>query len=101
MLRPCRRFERLSPSLEGSPLVVFAHNVECVPRLDSIVRDPRASFEQSLSILSEAKRLRPDMLTKSSLMVGVGETDEEIVEAMFLLRDAGVDLLTIGQYLAP
>ena len=91
----------LAHLLESSPLRVFAHNVECVPRLDSVVRDPRASFEQSLSILREAKRLRPDMLTKSSLMVGVGETDEEIVEAMYSLRDAGVDLLTIGQYLAP
>ena len=91
----------LAHLLHDSPLVVFAHNVECVPRLDSVVRDPRASFEQSLSILREAKRLRPGMLTKSSLMVGVGETDEEIVEAMQLLRDAGVDLLTIGQYLAP
>ena len=91
----------LAHLLDGSPLVVFAHNVECVPRLDAVVRDPRASFDQSLSILREAKRLRPDMLTKSSLMVGVGETDEEIVEAMNLLRDAGVDLITIGQYLAP
>ena len=93
--------EDLAHLLEGSPLLVFAHNVECVPRLDKVVRDPRASFTQSLSILREAKRLRPNMLTKSSLMVGVGETDEEIVEAMYLLRDAGVDLLTIGQYLAP
>ena len=91
----------LAHLLQDSPLLVFAHNVECVPRLDSIVRDPRASFEQSLSILREAKRLRPDMLTKSSLMVGVGETDDEIIEAMQLLRDAKVDLLTIGQYLAP
>ena len=65
------------------------------------VRDRRASFEQSLGILIEAKRLRPDILTKSSLMVGLGETDEEIVEALQRLRDAKVDLVTIGQYLAP
>lgn len=91
----------LAHLLEDSPLLVFAHNVECVPRLDPIVRDPRASFGQSLSILREAKRLRPDILTKSSLMVGVGETDDEILEAMQLLRGVGVDLLTIGQYLAP
>ena len=52
-------------------------------------------------VLQEAKRLRPDILTKSSMMVGVGETDEEILEAMRLLRGVGVDLLTIGQYLAP
>jgi lipoic acid synthetase len=69
--------------------------------MDSIVRDPRASFDQSIMILEEAKRLRPDMITKSSIMVGVGETDEEVLEAMQLLRDANVDLLTIGQYLAP
>ena len=91
----------LAHLLDSSPLVVFAHNVECVPRLDSVVRDPRASFEQSIMILREAKRLRPDMITKSSIMVGVGETDEEVLEAMQLLRDANVDLLTIGQYLAP
>ena len=91
----------LESLLDGSPLSVFAHNVECVPRLDRTVRDRRASFSQSLKILEEAKRIRPDMITKSSLMVGVGETDEEIVEAMKLLRRANVDLLTIGQYLAP
>tara|TARA_B100000767_G_scaffold83275_1_gene80164 strand:+ start:851 stop:1879 length:1029 start_codon:yes stop_codon:yes gene_type:complete len=87
--------------LNQSPLSVFAHNVECVPRLDRTVRDRRASFSQSLNILKEAKRIRPDMITKSSLMVGVGETDEEIIEAMKMLRTADVDLLTIGQYLAP
>ena len=91
----------LAHLLEDSPLSVFAHNVECVPRLDRVVRDRRASFTQSISILREAKRLRPDIITKSSLMVGVGETDEELVEAMKLVRDAGVDLLTIGQDLAP
>ena len=93
--------EALAHLLEGSPLSVFAHNVECVPRLDLKVRDRRASFSQSLEILRKAKILRPDILTKSSLMVGVGETDEEITEAMHMLRDAGVDLITIGQYLAP
>jgi len=91
----------LSDLLSGLPLRVFAHNVECVPRLDKMVRDHRASFEQSLTILREAKRLRPDILTKSSIMVGVGETDDEVVEAMQMLRDVGVDLITIGQYLAP
>ncbi len=91
----------LAHLLKDSPLSVFAHNVECVPRLDRVVRDRRASFTQSISILREAKRLRPDIITKSSLMVGVGETDDELVEAMKLVRDAGVDLLTIGQYLAP
>ena len=93
--------EALAHLLEGSPLSVFAHNVECVPRLDATVRDHRASFGQSLEILRVAKQLRPDILTKSSIMVGVGETDEEITETLGMLKDAGVDLVTIGQYLAP
>ena len=91
----------LSNLLIGLELEVFAHNVECVPRLDSKVRDHRATFGQSIGILKEAKRLRPDILTKSSIMVGLGETDDEITEALQLLKDAGVDLVTIGQYLAP
>ena len=72
--------------LEDLPLKVFAHNVECVPRLDSIVRDPRASFEKSLKILRYAKEIRPDLMTKTSLMVGLGETDQEITEAMEMVR---------------
>ena len=87
--------------LEDLPLKVFAHNVECVPRLDSVVRDKRASFTQSLNIISEAKKLRPDIKIKSSLMVGVGETDDEIVEAMIQMKSAGVDMITLGQYLQP
>ncbi len=87
--------------LDGIPLAVFAHNVECVPRLDRIVRDPRASFAQSLRVLRRAKELRPDVWTKSSIMVGLGETDDEVSEAMRQLRDAGVDMLTLGQYLPP
>ena len=93
--------QALDSLLDGLELEVFAHNVECVPRLDSVVRDARASFEQSVGILVEAKRLRPDILTKSSIMVGLGETDDEITDALQLLRDADVDLVTIGQYLAP
>jgi lipoic acid synthetase len=87
--------------LKKLPLKVFAHNVECVPKLDRIVRDPRASFEQSLMILKNAKILRPDLLTKTSLMVGLGESDEEVAEAMGKIRDAGVDMITLGQYLQP
>ncbi|MDP6906148.1 MAG: lipoyl synthase [Candidatus Thalassarchaeaceae archaeon] len=87
--------------LEDLEIRVFAHNVECVPRLDSRVRDRRASFKQSLQILSEAKRLRPDIMIKSSLMVGVGETDEEVEGVMEILHQIGVDILTIGQYLSP
>ena len=93
--------QALSDLLEGLELEVFAHNVECVPRLDKKVRDHRASFEQSIGILKEAKRLRPDILTKSSIMVGLGETDDEITEALQMLKEAQVDLVTIGQYLAP
>jgi lipoic acid synthetase len=91
----------LAALLERIPLAVFAHNVECVPRLDHLVRDPRASFDQSLEVLSRAKRLRPELPTKSSLMVGLGETDDEVMEAMKRLREVEVALLTLGQYLAP
>lgn len=91
----------LESLLDEIPLSVFAHNVECVPRIDHLVRDPRASFGQSLEVLQRSKSLRPDLPTKSSLMVGLGETDEEIYEAMQQVREVGVELLTLGQYLAP
>ncbi|MDA7980013.1 MAG: lipoyl synthase [Pirellulales bacterium] len=94
--------QALEGLVDGIPLQVFAHNVECVPRLDVAVRDPRASFDLSLRILHEARRLRPDLLTKTSLMVGVGETDAEISQALRRLREeAEVDMITLGQYLAP
>jgi len=93
--------EALGTLLDGLPLRVFAHNVECVPRLDDVVRDHRASFGQSLEILRMAKEIRPDLLTKTSLMVGLGETDAEITEAMEMIREAGVDMITLGQYLQP
>jgi lipoyl synthase len=91
----------LSGLLARAPLAVFAHNVECVPRLDKFVRDPRASFEQSLQVLRRAKQLRPDIWTKSSVMVGLGESDGEVTDAIRSLHAAGVDMLTLGQYLAP
>jgi lipoyl synthase len=87
--------------LDGIPLAVFAHNVECVPRLDRLVRDRRASFQQSLQVLRRAKELRPDLWTKSSIMIGLGETDDEVTDAMRQLRTSNVDMLTLGQYLAP
>jgi len=93
--------EALAMLLDGLPLRVFAHNVECVPRLDALVRDPRASCKQSLRILSEARRLRPDIRIKSSIMVGLGESDEEVTEAMGMLYEAGVEMVTLGQYLQP
>jgi len=94
-------WQALEHLLAGSPLAVFAHNVECVPRLDETVRDPRASFAQSLEILRRAKELHPNRWIKSSLMVGLGETDQEVTGAMRQLREVGVELLTLGQYLAP
>jgi len=84
-----------------APLAVFAHNVETVARLTPEVRDPRAGYEQSLAVLETAKKARPDILTKSSLMLGLGETDDEILVCMDDLRARGVDLLTLGQYLRP
>jgi lipoyl synthase len=94
-------WQALAHLLDDVPLAVFAHNVECVRRLDSAVRDPRASFNQSCEVLKRAKELRPDVWTKSSIMVGLGETNDEVVDAMRELRGAGVELLTLGQYLAP
>jgi lipoic acid synthetase len=75
--------------------------VETVRRLTHPVRDPRAGYEQTLAVLAHAKRHRPGVLTKTSLMLGLGETDAEILEAMDDLRAAGVDILTLGQYLQP
>ncbi len=80
---------------------VFAHNIEVVERLQRTVRDVRCSYEQSLKVLAHVKKRRPEGLTKSSIMVGIGETDDEVLTCMADLRTAGVDLLTIGQYLRP
>ena len=80
---------------------VFAHNVETVRRLTPRVRDIRASYDQSLLVLQMAKEIRPDILSKSSIMVGLGETREELQETMRNLRDSNVDILTLGQYLQP
>ena len=93
--------EALESLLDNAPLQVFAHNVETVRRLTPRVRDPRATFEQSILILKKAKELRPDIMTKSSIMLGLGETEEDIIETFTELRNAKVDLLTLGQYLAP
>jgi len=80
---------------------VIAHNVETVERLSPKVRDPRAGYRQSLDVLATMKALDPAALTKSSLMVGLGETAEEMRQAMVDLRAVGCDFLTIGQYLRP
>ncbi len=84
-----------------SGISVFAQNVETVRRLTHPVRDPRASYEQTLAVLKHAKEYRPGVLTKTSIMLGLGETDDEILEAMDDLRAAKVDILTFGQYLQP
>lgn len=108
---PSVRVEALTPDFQGdrravetvvhSGLDVFAHNLETVRRLTPRVRDPRAHYEQSLEVLAHAKQCRPGVLTKSSLMVGLGESDDELYQAMRDLRAAGVDILTLGQYLRP
>lgn len=84
---------------DGAP-DVFAHNVEVVPRLQRTIRDARCSWERSVDVLRWAKA-EGAKVTKTSLMVGLGETKEELVEAMTRLREADVDVLTIGQYLRP
>jgi len=85
--------------LEAGP-DVFAHNLETVPRLHERIR-PAFGYERSLEVLRSAKRHRPDVVTKSNLILGMGETPEEVVETMADLADAGVDILTMGQYLQP
>ena len=84
---------------EGRP-DVFAHNVEVVPRLQRAIRDARCSWDRSVDVLVAAKGLGSS-ITKSSLMVGLGEEREDVLDAMRLLREADVDVLTIGQYLRP
>jgi len=84
---------------EGRP-EVFAHNVEVVPRLQRTIRDARCSWDRSIATLAAAKELG-SAVTKSSLMVGLGEQRDEVLDAMRSLRAADVDVLTIGQYLRP
>jgi lipoic acid synthetase len=108
---PGTAVEALTPDFNGvqahvevvadSGLDVFAQNVETVKRLTHPVRDPRAGYEQTLDVLRHAKQFRPEVLTKTSLMLGLGERDSEIMQTMDDLRRAGVDILTLGQYLRP
>jgi lipoic acid synthetase len=108
---PQTAVEALTPDFDGAvdavhtvvdaPLEVFAQNLETVERLTERVRDPRAGYRKTLDVLQAAKRRRSEVLTKSSLMLGLGESDEEIAAAMDDLRAVGVDLLTLGQYLRP
>jgi lipoic acid synthetase len=108
---PDTAVEALTPDFQGvladvatvvdSGIAVFAQNIETVRRLTHPVRDPRAGYEQTLGVLAHAKRHRPPVLTKSSLMLGLGETDGEISATLGDLRAAQVDIVTLGQYLRP
>jgi lipoyl synthase len=108
---PDTAVEALTPDFRGvladvatvvdSGIEVFAQNIETVRRLTHPVRDPRAGYEQTLRVLAYAKQRRPALLTKSSLMLGLGENDTEIEETLADLRAAGVDIVTLGQYLRP
>jgi lipoic acid synthetase len=110
-MNPDTAVEALTPDFEGvlddveavvdSGVEVFAQNVETVRRLTHPVRDPRASYEQTLAVLAHAKAYRPQVLTKTSVMLGLGETNQEIAETMDDLLAAKVDILTLGQYLQP
>ncbi len=103
--------EALTPDFNGneddvallldSGLEVFAQNVETVERLTHPVRDPRAGYRQTLDVLAFAKRYRPDVLTKTSLMLGLGETDDEILQTLDDLAEIKCDIVTFGQYLRP
>ncbi|MDH4291214.1 MAG: lipoyl synthase [Dehalococcoidia bacterium] len=89
----------LQTVVDASP-AVLNHNIETVPRLYSAVR-PQAKYRRSLDLLKQAKLLEDSLLTKSGLMLGLGESQGEVIEVMTDLRQAGCDLLTIGQYLQP
>lgn len=103
--------EALTPDFGGRPeavaavaasgLQVYAQNLETVRRLTHPVRDPRAGYERTLAVLQTAKAAAPEVLTKTSLMLGLGETDAEIEETLGDARAAGVDIVTFGQYLRP
>jgi len=109
-LNPGAKVELLTSDLAGSrdalknlleaPLDVLAHNVETVPSLYPAVR-PQANYERSLAVIEMAKTIAPKVLTKSGIMVGLGETYEEVFEVMSDLISVGCDILTIGQYLQP
>ena len=111
VLDPKIRIEALVSDFQGnndcvhtvvdSGLDVYAHNIETVERLQGKVRDLRAGYKQSLATLEHARSLRSDLVTKSSIMLGVGEKDEEVMQALRDLRSAGVEIVTFGQYLRP
>jgi lipoic acid synthetase len=103
--------EVLTPDFRGDPQAVrtvgqaaphvFANNVETVRRLTPAVRDPRAGYDQTLGVLARMKAEFPGVVTKSSIMVGLGEEDAEVEETLRDLRSVGVEIITLGQYLRP
>ena len=103
--------EALTPDFQGnvdfidkvatSGLDVYAHNVETVERLQRRMRDHRANYWQSLGVLERVKEVNSNIVTKTSLMLGVGETDEDLTQTLKDLRSANVDVVTFGQYLQP
>ena len=107
---PSARVEVLVPDFQGnaeavrtvvaSPIDILNHNVETVPRLYKRVR-PGAQYARSLALLAEARCARADCLTKAGLMLGLGETSDEIIRVFRDLRDVDCDILTLGQYLRP
>lgn len=92
--------EHIDTIIQAKPRVI-AQNIETVKRLTKKVRDMRAGYEQTLNILKYIKETSPETYTKSSIIVGLGETEQEVIETMQDLRDNKVDFLTIGQYLQP
>ena len=82
----------------NSGLQVFAQNLETVERLTHVVRDPRAGYQQTLDVLAKAKESNAQVLTKSSLMLGLGEEEAEIKRSLEDLRHHNVDIVTLGQY---
>jgi len=93
--------EELISMVANSGLNVFAHNIETVERLQRRVRDYRAGYWQSIEVLKTAKKAKPGLITKTSIMLGLGEKDEEVDQTLVDLREAGVDVVTLGQYLRP
>ena len=85
----------------SSPIKVFAQNIETVERLTHPIRDPRAGYLKTLQVLKNAKKINPSMITKSSIILGLGETDKEIYQTFEDLREHDVDIVTLGQYLRP
>ena len=111
LLCPTTIVESLIPDFRGddglikkivkSEPEVISHNIETVPRLTPKVRDARASYEQSLLVLKKIKDINSLIYTKSSIMLGLGESEEEVIQTIKDLRSVGVSILTIGQYLQP